>query len=581
VTLTSISPTFSNYSSDESGSGSYNPSGGGSQSSDEGGSYLMRPIANAFSLALDGVDLPTNPASGGVDESGNSLNSGSSNNWWEQAQAIRWQGPAGVTTTALAPAEKAPVESTPADVATPAPAAYISWGESDPYQLTGNGNSQSPQGSTDESGQSGLDLAALQALPSPEEVAVAARLAAVSGGPTASANELANVDFLLNSDVYKSLIEQFGQGPVAPANNGPAYVQLRKLGQERFDQLARVEQALARVQGDYANARDKAAADSRHTAPGWAGVEVKRAVGGVTNESGGWDIQPDYFSEIETQFNVTAFSQWYNTQQQPSNSAFAKLYGNEYLQKVSEISTELGSSVDVFESRFDVQLGTSIQSLTLTNGRMEQTDFYRFELNNAPNLNDSEQVGWHPLIGFNTHNSNVHEDSDWMEDTFKIVAIIVIAYLSFVTAGAASAAAGGGFFGAVAGGAAAGAVGAAGSGAINGNLSVEGVARGALFGAIGGALSFGAGELAQGLSSDPSSINAITFTGRTVAGGLVSEAAGGDFKNGAIGAFAAQLGQALGAELGESINNVRKALFLSRARGLSAVLQGRELAAPL
>jgi hypothetical protein len=134
VTLNSISPTFSNYSTDESGGGAYNSSGGEDQGRDESGSYVMRPVARAFALALNSADqLPANAL--GVDESGNSTVAPST--WWEQAQAVRWQGPA----TPELPAVDQP------------PAQASSWGESDPQQTLSNGNPHSSQGSTDESGQ--------------------------------------------------------------------------------------------------------------------------------------------------------------------------------------------------------------------------------------------------------------------------------------------------------------------------------------------------------------------------------------------------------------------------------------------
>jgi A nuclease family of the HNH/ENDO VII superfamily with conserved AHH len=645
VTLTSISSTFTNYSSDESGTTSYNPSGGGGQSSDEGGSYLMRPIANAFSLALDGVDLPANPALGGVDESGNPLNSGSSNNWWEQAQAIRWQGPAGVTTTALAPAEKAPLGLAPADVATPAPAAYISWGESDPHQTTGNGNPQSSQGSTDESGQSGPNSSTAQNLPVggssiaavalgplaaqaevPAVAAVPVQAKASVYDPTVSAanfsrgvsaqwdadrravmedvhqqygqfkaqvaqecrfqiereeynpngdrfitftfdeqsarqewlhqshasleslgrlyqlsgqqalidtrgdvvdlalrggvaklegkapsgqvmsdeGDIVKLDAYLKSDMNQVLILKFGQGPIEPAHSAVALEQLRKYGDARLEKFNRLQQALAHVQSDYAQAKARALNDS--AGPGWSDVKVQVPTYDRQTEADS-SFLTGYQTETQRQFSSQAFSQWYGgqwdrTENTISNGAFARIYGTEidYIAQ-GHYNVNGDYSGDVAASKFQIKLGEETLTLRLEGNRIEQEFVITLDLNAAPDLHNNEAVGWNPFVGWTTPAENIDEGTDW---AFTIASIIVIAVVSYFSAGALSgeaiaffSVAEGSLAAAAITGAIAGGTGALTSGLINDNLSWQGVLKGMVFGAVGGAANFAVGELAQ------------------------------------------------------------------------------------
>jgi Bacterial toxin 30 len=597
VTLNSISPTFSNYSTDESGGGAYNSSGGEDQGRDESGSYVMRPVARAFALALNSADQSP-PSALGADESGISTIAPST--WWEQAQAVRWQGPA---TTELPAVDQLPAQAP-------------SWGESDPQQSLSNGNQQSSQGSTDESGQSGNGALIAQSWP----VGGASITAVALGPPTATAEELAGLDEYLNSYMNKVLIREFGQGPVAPATSSAALAQLRKYGQERYDKLGQLEQALAHIQGDYSKAREAAVNDQSKQAPGWLDVQVKVAVGGDKDESGGWITQPVYHNETVRQFDATAFSQWYNAQgfdgqgnvnlKAISNLAFGQLYGNEYSHTVEGIAEEFGTRVDTIESRFDVQLGGQPQTLVLKDGRMSQIDWLRLDLNDAPELNNDDQVGWNPMVGFNTHSTNIHEDTDWFEVVVKVVIVAIVAYVSAGTLGAAAASAmGGGLAGAVAAGAVVGATTAVASGAMNGNLSWEGVFKGALLGGLGGGVSFGVGELAQSVASeqfttealldkdslvmklpdggvtgggnvqttfdpgrgpliemsDPGlqqaaferaqqTFNNVQNVGRVFQGGLVAVAGGGDFEDGAFAAIGTNLGQSVGGVVGQAVN---------------------------
>jgi hypothetical protein len=192
----------------------------------------------------------------------------------------------------------------------------------------------------------------------------------------------------------------------------------------------------------------------------------------------------------------------------------------------------------------------------------------------------------------------------------KVVIVAIVAYVSAGTLSAAAASAmGGELEGAVAEGALVGATAVLASGAMNGNLTWEGIFKGAILGAFGGGLSFGVVELAQSLAGEQFTTEALldkdslvmklpdggvtgggnvqttfdpgrgpliemsdrgfqqaaferaqqTFNNvqnvrRLFQGGLVAVAGGGDFEDGAFAALGANLGQAAGGVVGQAVN---------------------------
>jgi A nuclease family of the HNH/ENDO VII superfamily with conserved AHH len=614
-----VGTRFSSYAFDESGAAIFSDAQSREkQSQSENAAAALGPLANSFSTALDSADQrytthfdesgngqPSYNGSGnGHDESGGGNSSAytpaNSHHWWEQAQAVAWAPPSPADSGALQ--AQALLE--------PAPA-YNSWSESDPFQNQSQSQNQGFSNSNGGSDESGYLYGGASFLPvGGASVVGAPAEPAVPTGPTASAQELAGMDQYLNSAMNQVLIREFGQGPVAPASSNVALEQVRRYGQERYEKLERLEQALAHIQGDYARAREQAKADPNSV--GWVDAQVKVVVGGgLSDESGGWIVPPVYADQTVRQFSPQAFSDWYNSQLSVSNLAFGQLYGTEQYTRVpNPYATEFGPAEDLFESQFIIQNGTSNpQTLVLRDGRMEQQDWVRLDLNGAPELNNDSAVSWDPRVGFVTHNSNIHEDTDWFEVAVQVIIIAVVAYVSAGTLGAAAASAvGGGFAGAVAAGAVVGATTAVASGAMNGNLTWEGILKGALLGGIGGGLSFGIGELAQSTASNQfateamnsggtvtpmtdggvtgggnyqtsfdvtrgpviefsdqvlqqqafeqaqQTFNGIRTAGNVVQGGILSAASGGDFEDGAFTALGSTIGQAFGGGVSDAVS---------------------------
>ncbi len=414
-----------------------------------------------------------------------------------------------------------------------------------------------------------------------------------------SAAELADLDAYLYSDMNQVLVLQFGTEPVAPATSGLAQEQVRRYGQARYEMLARLEQAQARIHRDYADALAQARNDPSRQAAGWHDVQVQVQVGGMADESGYWLEPPQMQTVTERRFDVQAFSTWYVSQQLVSNQAFGAMYGiGREVEMPPSWADESGNvGPPQYEVRFTVQLGGQARELVLQGDRIVDQDLVHINLNDPPDLHDSNGVFWHPLVGWSTHHSNIDRGRDWFE---TIVTIVIVAVAAYFTGGyAASFFAQGSLAAAVAGGAAAGATASAVSGVISGNFSWSNVLRGAAMGAVGGAVANGVTSAAQSVT-DSQVVSALQDSGQVVAegtnvsqvvngsyqvntgalgleanssiiadaqstfrvartvgqvaqGGLMAELGGGDFEDGALSALGTAFGQNSGAEITQAL----------------------------
>ncbi len=338
-----------------------------------------------------------------------------------------------------------------------------------------------------------------------------------AGHAMSSAQELQGLDSILYSDMNRVLVAQFGQGPVEPPRTGLAQEQLRRYGQGRYDQMARIERAQAHIQGDFARALEQARNDPNSV--GWH--DVQEQVHETPVDESGHPTGPTVTRTVtRREFSVERFSEWYTRaptaqelqalQADPtaagsaalvSRMAFAQLYGNAHEVVVDLGSDESGQSMQQREVRFTVQIGNQQHELTLQGDRLVQQNFRAVNLNDPPRLHDQAGVFWNPLLGWSTHETNIKPKRDWFETIVTVAIIAVVSYVSAGTLGPAVA----GALGATAGtlgaavitGAVVGATTSVVSGAISGNFSWGNVLQGMVLGGLGGAMTFGVGELAQ------------------------------------------------------------------------------------
>jgi hypothetical protein len=200
-------------------------------------------------------------------------------------------------------------------------------------------------------------------------------------------------------------------------------------------------------------------------------------------------------------------------------------------------------------------------------------DLAALDLRQPSELYHPSAIAFDPTLGWVTPNENfVHRVST----TEKVMGVVVVAGMTWATAGAFGVAGGAGVAaastvtGAIASGAAFGAIG----GLAHGNLELSGVLRGAFTGAVtagvvkgSGIASLGAGQTAGSLGYY--AMRALSITGQATLQGALQEITGGKFRDG----FTAGLASGLGNEIAQSIDAQVKALGTSIDPAQAAALK--------
>lgn len=388
----------------------------------------------------------------------------------------------------------------------------------------------------------------------------------VAGVAMGEAAALGQLDLYLADPFITQLRTQLGGTPAAPTS-ALALEQQRLYGAQRYGALTQLSQALATVRQTHAAAM-QAARDGG--GPGW--VEMPLQFG--TDPETGWptgqyattgdgEIRRDAngVPVLATQrvFDEARFTNAWLAEGASTGAlaqeAFARFYG----QAQSHLSLQQDQGESAGPPRWVSQPGLDNPHVGLGDTGVLDGDLISLDLNRSPRLNDDTAVGFDPQLGWVTGRGNLHEHRSWLDRALPIVAV---AFVSWATAGAASAAG----WGAVGSAAAAGAAASFTGGVINGNLSLKGV----LIGAVSGALTAG---LTPGLTStlkDAGLGAAAGVAARMTVQGGIQALLGGKFKDGAIAGFASGLAELTSAQLNESIQKGLAAGTMTPAEALAA-----------
>lgn len=373
---------------------------------------------------------------------------------------------------------------------------------------------------------------------------------------------LGQLDLYLADPFITQLRTQLGGAPAAPTS-GLALEQQRLYGTERVAELTQLSQAMTAVRQTHAAAM-QAARDGGGT--GW--IEVPLQFGtdpetgwptGIYQTVGDGEILRDASGApvLATQrvFDEAAFTNAWLAQGGLAQEAFARFYGQAH----SQITLQQDNSESGGPPRWVSQPGLDNPHAALGDSGVWDGDLVALDLNRAPKLNNDAGVGFDPQLGWVTSRDNLYEHRNWFE---RAMPVVMVAFVSWATAGAASAAG----WGAVGSAAAAGAAASFAGGVINGNLSLKGV----LIGAVSGALTAG---LTPGLTNTLKEAGLGAAAGvaarMTVQGGIQA-LLGGKFKDGAIAGFASGLADLTNANIGESINKAVAAGTMSTAEAFAA-----------
>jgi hypothetical protein len=428
----------------------------------------------------------------------------------------------------------------------------------------------------------GTDVAGLFAQ-HPEIWGIATSDHAINAGPPPAGramgdpSQLGMLDLYMRDPQMAALIDAYGGQP-APAAGDIAREQVRIYGQQRYDQLNRLDNAMESVRQQYTDAMAQAQASG--SGPGW--VERASTIT-VSDESGQTSTQALYITDesgqplrdasgqpqaqMERLFDPDAFTAWYVQQGGLQHEAFKDLYGQSHTTFATD---ESGRSVAA-AIRFD-NPNWSMGGV----GGMVHKDLVGIDPNDPPRLHDREAIGFDLEAGWATHHSNIKPERDWFETVVQVAMVAVVSYISAGQLGPAAASAMGlttttatgatvlTTAGVMVSGAVAGAATSIASGMMSGNLTFKGVLQGALAGGLSGGLIKELGPIAA--SAGPVGTLAL----RTTVQGGIQALLGGEFKDGALAGFASGLADLAGANMEANIDKAVSAQAMTAAEAVTA-----------
>lgn len=413
-----------------------------------------------------------------------------------------------------------------------------------------------------------------------------------AGTVQASAEELLAIDLALSDPMNSQLIEQLSPGNVS-ASSEFAQQLVERYGAQRFARMKQLQEAHERARDQFRDALNavrmeppSATIPSYHvdyvnrppplpanTPAGWTLVAVDRY------ESGGEGGSIYLGTEFQWRFDSAAFTRWYGQQPGISHQVFDEMYGR----GVAEIlpSPSAGAINEFSETpRALLELDDGDWLFDLQSGYMRPTASIAAVHSEEFELRDANAIRFDPQLGLSAAPSNFKESRDWFDGTFDLAVSAVSAYLAYQTGGAfaysaqgwAGATGSAGY--AIAAGAAAGATGAALNGIAQDRFDWKTLFRAALSGGLGAGIAqlpfgqtgdtlanLGYTELPSGGYNIDWASRVGSMAGQATLRGLLTDALGGRFRDGAKQAVLQFIAQEFSREFAQYIklNNIKGA----------------------
>lgn len=405
----------------------------------------------------------------------------------------------------------------------------------------------------------GTDAAGLFAQ-HPEIWGIATSDHAINAGPPPAGramgdpSQLGMLDLYMRDPQMAALIDAYGGQP-APATGDLAREQVRIYGQQRYDQLSRLDNAMESVRQQYTDAMAQAQASG--SGPGW--VERPRTIT-VSDESGQQTTQTLYITDesgqplrdasgqpqaqMERLFDPDAFTAWYLQQGGLQHEAFRTFYGQSHSTFATDESGRSFASGISFDNPNWSMYGVG--------GPMGHKDLRGINPNDPPRLHNRDAVGFDLEAGWATAHGNIKHKRDWFETIVQAAIVGVVSYVSAGTLGPAVAGAIGVTSAtgvAVVSAAVAGAAGSLAGGMMNGNVNFKDILRGALAGGLSAGL---LNTLTPAVHAAAGPVGTLAL--RTTVQGGIQALLGGEFKDGALAGFASGLADMAGANMQANID---------------------------
>ena len=410
----------------------------------------------------------------------------------------------------------------------------------------------------------------------PELWGIATSDHAINAGPPPAGRamgdpaQLGMLDLYMQDPQMSALIDTYGGQP-APATGDIAREQVRIYGQQRYDQLSRLDNAMESVRNQYTDAMAQAQASGN--GPGW--IERARTIT-VSDESGQTSTQTLYVTDesgqplrdasgqpqavMERIFDPDAFTDWYAQQGGLQHQAFASFYGKSHTTYATDESGRTFASGITFDN--------PNWSMHGVGGQMGHKDLIGINPNDPPRLHNRDAVGFDLEAGWATAHGNIKQKRDWFETVVQVAMVAVVSYVSAGTLGPAAAGALGlsttTVAGAMVSAAVAGAATSVASGMMSGNLSLKGVLQGALAGGLSAGLMTQLGPMAASVGP------AGTIALRTTVQGGIQALLGGKFKDGALAGFAGSLADLASVNMQANIDKALADGTMTAAQATSA-----------
>jgi len=394
----------------------------------------------------------------------------------------------------------------------------------------------------------------------PEIWGIATSDHAINAGPPPAGramgdpSQLGMLDLYMRDPQMAALIDAYGGQP-APATGDIAREQVRIYGQQRYDQLSRLDNAMASVRSQYTDAMAQAQASG--SGPGW--IERPRTIT-VSDESGQTSTQTLYVTDesgqplrdasgqpqaqMERLFDPDAFTAWYTQQGGLQHEAFRTFYGQSH---TSFATDESGRSFAA-----SVSFDNPNWSMYGAGGPMGHKDLLGINPNDPPRLHNRDAVGFDLEAGWATAHGNIRHKRDWFETIVQAAIVGVVSYVSAGTLGPAVAGAIGVTSAtgvAVVSAAVAGAAGSLAGGMMNGSVNFKDILRGALAGGLSAGL---LNTLTPAVHAAAGPVGTLAL--RTTVQGGIQALLGGEFKDGALAGFASGLADMAGANMQANID---------------------------
>ena len=402
---------------------------------------------------------------------------------------------------------------------------------------------------------------------------------APAGHAMGDPGQLGMLDLYMADPQIAALIDAYGGQPT-PASGDIALEQVRIHGQQRYEQMSRLGNAMASVRNQYTDALGQA--QTSGSGPGW--IERARTVT-LSDESGRQTTQPLLMTDengqpqrdstgqplvaMERVFDPDAFTDWYTQQGGLQHQAFKSFYGQSHTRYgTDESGQSIVTAVDFDNPKW---------SLAGVGGQMRHNDLQGIDPNDPPRLRNRSAVGFDLEAGWATAHDNIKHKSDWIDSVFQVAFTAVAAWFGAVTLGPAAASAMGmttttaagtaalTTAGTIVSGAVAGATTSVVSGIMSDNLTLKGILQGALSGGLTAGLmdTFGAAAARQAGAAGTVALR------MTVQGGI-QELLGGKFRDGALAALASGVADLAGANMLKGIDNAFEAGTMNAAEAFAA-----------